>query len=186
MNDAVDAIFAENLGRAFGGCVRDQTEAACRLAANAAGVPLSIIPFVDAHRRRRLKLRWAAALCAIGRSAAFEAYPELAEDEVLRETFERAFLTYADTALARPVFEHLPESELRLYVALRHDWDGIFAAQVQPLHALAHAFLTACRPLARARASAAAAREAMKMANSLFHRLAEAAREAPLFRMRMS
>ena len=77
-NLTIDKIFADNLGTAFGGCVRDQSlNLFSPEIARSAGANWNPLPFFGRAEKVRFRARWAALLQGIGLWAALVVIPEL-------------------------------------------------------------------------------------------------------------
>ena len=116
----VDKVFADNLGTAIGGCVRDQSVTLFSSdIARAAGVPWNPIPFFGRAEKTRFRARWAALLQGVGLWAALTAIPELAAEEKLSRKVSSQMQAYTDAILKSPLLEALSEAEVRDYTLLR-------------------------------------------------------------------
>ena len=83
-NLTIDKIFADNLGTAFGGCVRDQSlNLFSPEIARSAGANWNPLPFFGRAEKVRFRARWAALLQGIGLWAALVVIPELKADPKL-------------------------------------------------------------------------------------------------------
>lgn len=188
MSDAlkIDKIFADNLGTAFGGCVRDQSLTLfSREIPRAAGVPWNPLPFFGREEKTRFKARWAALLQGVGLWAALAAVPELAADEKLSRKITSQMQAYTDAVLKAPLLDQLTANEIRDYNLLRQRFMRI-AVQKSPApskDAFARAFISAVTGRSPAEAPTdrvLALSEQIGLAHSLFTKLADTCRREPL------
>ena len=111
-NLTIDKIFADNLGTAFGGCVRDQSlNLFSPEIARSAGANWNPLPFFGRAEKVRFRARWAALLQGIGLWAALVVIPELKADPKLSRKITSQMEAYTDALLKAPILDHLsPES----------------------------------------------------------------------------
>lgn len=188
MSDAlkIDKIFADNLGTAFGGCVRDQSLTLfSREIPHAAGVAWNPLPFFGREAKTRFKARWAALLQGVGLWAALSAIPELAADEKLSRKISSQMQAYTDAVLKAPLLDQLSADEIRDYTLLRQRFMRI-GAQSSPApskDAFARAFISAVTGRSPAEAPmdrVLALTEQVGLAYALFTKLADTCRREPL------
>lgn len=170
----VDKVFADNLGTAIGGCVRDQSVTLFSSdIARAAGVPWNPIPFFGRAEKTRFRARW-AALTAI---------PELAAEEKLSRKVSSQMQAYTDAILKSPLLEALSEAEVRDYTLLRQRFMRLGASPEASKDAFARAFLSALSGKSPAETSLEHTRrlsEEIGAAYSLFTKLSNACKAEPL------
>jgi hypothetical protein len=170
-NLTIDKIFADNLGTAFGGCVRDQSlNLFSPEIARSAGANWNPLPFFGRAEKVRFRARWAALLQGIGLWAALVVIPELKADPKLSRKITSQMEAYTDALLKAPILDHLSPDEIRDYTVPDKD-------------AFARAFLSALtgkapNEAAPARVSAMALH--VGLAYGLFAKLAEISRNEPL------
>ena len=141
-NLTIDKIFADNLGTAFGGCVRDQSlNLFSPEIARSAGANWNPLPFFGRAEKVRFRARWAALLQGIGLWAALVVIPELKADPKITSQME----AYTDALLKAPILDHLSPDEIRDYTLLRQRFMrlGAAASTVPDKDAFARAFLSA-------------------------------------------
>lgn len=116
----IDKIFADNLGTAFGGCVRDQCVSLfSREIPQAAGVDWNPLPFLGREAKTRFRARWAALLQGVGLWVALTEIPELRAEEKLARKIGSQLQAYTDAVLKAPLIDHLSADENRDYNLLR-------------------------------------------------------------------
>ncbi|MDO5530554.1 hypothetical protein [Sutterella sp.] len=116
----IDKVFADNLGTAFGGCVRDQCVSLfSREIPRAAGVDWNPLPFIGREAKTRFRARWAALLQGIGLWVALTEIPELAAEDKLSRKISSQLQAYTDAVLKAPLIDHLTADEVRDYNLLR-------------------------------------------------------------------
>lgn len=185
-NLTIDKIFADNLGTAFGGCVRDQSLNLFHRKSLVRPVPIGIpCPFFGRAEKVRFRARWAALLQGIGLWAALVVIPELKADPKLSRKITSQMEAYTDALLKAPILDHLSPDEIRDYTLLRQRFMrlGAAASTVPDKDAFARAFLSALtgkapNEAAPARVSAMALH--VGLAYGLFAKLAEISRNEPL------
>lgn len=185
-NLTIDKIFADNLGTAFGGCVRDQSlNLFSPGIARSAGAYWNPLPFFGRAEKVRFRARWAALLQGIGLWAALVVIPELKADPKLSRKITSQMEAYTDALLKAPILDHLSPDEIRDYTLLRQRFMrlGAAASTVPDKDAFARAFLSALtgkapNEAAPARVSAVALH--VGLAYGLFAKLAEISRSEPL------
>ena len=185
-NLTIDKIFADNLGTAFGGCVRDQSlNLFSPEIARSAGANWNPLPFFGRAEKVRFRARWAALLQGIGLWAALVVIPELKADPKLSRKITSQMEAYTDALLKAPILDHLSPDEIRDYTLLRQRFMrlGAAASTVPDKDAFARAFLSALtgkapNEAAPARVSAMALQ--VGLAYGLFAKLAEISRNEPL------
>ena len=107
-NLTIDKIFADNLGTAFGGCVRDQSlNLFSPEIARSAGANWNPLPFFGRAEKVRFRARWAALLQGIGLWAALVVIPELKADPKLSRKITSQMEAYTDALLKAPILDHL-------------------------------------------------------------------------------
>lgn len=181
----VGTAFADNLGTALGGCVRDQTVVLFnRDVAASAGVKLCPIPFAGEKKKRGFKIRWAALLAGAGLWSAITEIPELGRETRLLNRTERALAVYADEALEGRLLGKVTPEERETYEALRKAFLALARRPSTRAEDFAKAFLDAVR--AWDPASAANPERALRAtthrvteAAHIFSRLAQSLRESP-------
>ena len=115
-NLTIDKIFADNLGTAFGGCVRDQSlNLFSPEIARSAGANWNPLPFFGRAEKVRFRARWAALLQGIGLWAALVVIPELKADPKLSRKITSQMEAYTDALLKAPILDHLSPDEIRDY-----------------------------------------------------------------------
>ena len=182
----IDKIFADNLGTAFGGCVRDQSLTLFSPdVARAAGANWSPFPFFGRADKIRFRARWAALLQGVGLWAALAAIPELKADPKLSRKITSQMEAYTDALLKTPILDHLTPDEIRDYTLLRQRFMrlGAAASTVPDKDAFARAFISAISGKAPNEASPArvtAMAQHIGLAYGLFVKLAEISRDEPL------
>lgn len=140
----IDKVFAENLGLTFGGCVRDQvTTVFSRDVSEAAGVKLSVLPFVGSQEKRRFKAAWTALLIGTAIWAAREAFSEINTDEKLARKVVFACRQYAEASLAKKIFAALTDEERARYEALASRFVRLGLEREPSKELFARAFLSA-------------------------------------------
>lgn len=182
----IDKIFADNLGTAFGGCIRDQSVSLfSRDIPRAAGVAWNPLPFFGREEKARFRARWAALLQGVGLWAALDAIPEILAEEKLSRKVASQMQAYTDAVLRGPLLDGLAEEELRDYTLLRQRFLRLGATRSpEPTKdAFARAFLSAVT--GRAPNDLEADRvmklaEQVGLAYTLFTRLADTCRREPL------
>lgn len=175
-NLTIDKIFADNLGTAFGGCVRDQSlNLFSPEIARSAGAYWNPLPFFGRAEKVRFRARWAALVVI----------PELKADPKLSRKITSQMEAYTDALLKAPILDHLSPDEIRDYTLLRQRFMrlGAAASTVPDKDAFARAFLSALtgkapNEAAPARVSAVALH--VGLAYGLFAKLAEISRSEPL------
>lgn len=144
----IDKVFAENLGLTFGGCVRDQaTTVFSRDISKAAGVKLSVLPFVGTAEKRRFKAAWTALLLGAAIWAARDGFPEINADEKLSRKVVFACRQYAEAALDKAIFSGLSAQERTQYDALASRFIRLGLEREPTKEAFARAFLSACHDI---------------------------------------
>lgn len=180
----VDKVFADNLGTAIGGCVRDQSVTLFSSdIARAAGVPWNPIPFFGRAEKTRFRARWAALLQGVGLWAALTAIPELAAEEKLSRKVSSQMQAYTDAILKSPLLEALSEAEVRDYTLLRQRFMRLGASPEASKDAFARAFLSALSGKSPAETSLEHSRrlsEEIGAAYSLFTKLSNTCKAEPL------
>lgn len=180
----VDKVFADNLGTAVGGCVRDQAVTLFSSdIARAAGVPWNPIPFFGRAEKTRFRARWAALLQGVGLWAALTAIPELTAEEKLSRKVSSQMQAYTDAILKSPLLDALSDAEVRDYTLLRQRFLRLGASSEASKDAFASAFLSAISGKNPADASIEQSRrlaEEVGTAYSLFTKLAQTCRAEPL------
>lgn len=145
-NLTIDKIFADNLGTAFGGCVRDQSlNLFSPEIARSAGANWNPLPFFGRAEKVRFRARWAALLQGIGLWAALVVIPELKADPKLSRKITSQMEAYTDALLKAPILDHLSPDEIRDYTLLRQRFMrlGAAASTIPDKDAFARAFLSA-------------------------------------------
>lgn len=128
-NLTIDKIFADNLGTAFGGCVRDQSlNLFSPEIARSAGANWNPLPFFGRAEKVRFRARWAALLQGIGLWAALVVIPELKADPKLSRKITSQMEAYTDALLKAPILDHLSPDEIRDYTLLRQRFMRLGAA----------------------------------------------------------
>lgn len=182
----IDKVFADNLGTAFGGCIRDQSVGFfSRDIPRAAGVSWNPLPFFGREEKTRFRARWAALLQGVGLWAALEAVPELGAEEKLSRKVSSQMQAYTDAVLKGPLLSGLSEEELRDYTLLRQRFlrIGVTKSPEPSKEVFARAFLSAVT--GRTPGDVDADRvmkvaEQIGLAFTLFTRLADTCRREPL------
>ena len=179
----IDKVFAENLGAAMGGCVRDQISAFTREISNAAGVKLSALPFIGKREKVIFKARWAALLQGVACWVAADSFLEFRNDPKLLPRFSSTMESYADQALEARILSKLDERELRDYALLKQRFLKLALAAHTDKELFARAFLSAVwgrRPADFDTARVASTASMVGLAASLFQRLAQITRESEI------
>ena len=182
----IDKVFADNLGTAFGGCIRDQSVSLfSRDIPRAAGVAWNPLPVFGREEKTRFRARWAALLQGVGLWAALATIPELAAEEKLSRKISSQMQAYTDAVLKKPLLDSLTPDEVRDYTLIRQRFMRLGGA-VSPApskDAFARAFLSAVSGKSPAEATpdrVLALSEQIGLAYSLFTRLADTCRREPL------
>lgn len=181
----VDKIFADNLGTAFGGCVRDQSLSLFSPEiARDAGAHWNPFPFFGRAEKIRFRARWAALLQGVGLWAALTAIPELKADPKLSRKITSQMEAYTDALLKAPVLDHMSQNEIRDYTLLRQRFMrlGAAASTAPDKDAFARAFISAISGKLPAEASpkrVAAMALHIGQAYGLFVKLAKMTRDEP-------
>lgn len=181
----VGTAFADNLGTALGGCVRDQTVVLFnRDVAASAGVKLCPIPFAGEKKKRGFKIRWAALLAGAGLWGALSELSELGRETRLLNRTERALAVYADEALEGRLLGKVSPEERETYEELRKAFLVLARRPSTRAEDFAKAFLDAVR--AWDPASAANSERALRAtthrvteAAHIFSRLTQSLRDSP-------
>lgn len=183
----VDKIFADNLGTAFGGCVRDQTLMLFSPdVARAAGADWNPLPFFGRAQKVRFRARWAALLQGVGLWAALSTVPELKADPKLARKIASQMEAYTDALLKQPVLDSLTPDEIRDYTLLRQRFMrlGAAASSAAPdRDAFSRAFISAATGKPPAEVPPHRVAQMSKhiaLAYGLFEKLAVLSRDEPL------
>ena len=117
----LDTNFAESLGAALGGCLRDQLRFTTRESARAAGYSLPLFDFLSPARIRSFKLMWIAMMQGLALWTVLQENADIAKnDKVLRKIMFQMQST-AETSLADSVFNGITDAQRKNYQqVLRH------------------------------------------------------------------
>ncbi len=180
----IDKIFAENLGAAFGGCLRDQLFSAfSRDIAKAAGVKLSPLPFFGAAEKTAFKAKWAALLHGVGLWSAMEAIPEIKADEKLARKMSFSMQAFADEAVKPRILDGADGETLARYSEMRRRFLRLAKRPDADKDAFSRAFLSVLweKPEESFTIEQVMALSAMiGLAHALFTKLAVLAKNEPI------
>lgn len=137
----IDSRFAEDLGIAMGGCLRDQLRFTMREAARAADVSLPLFDFMNMSAIREFKACWCAFMQGVALWTCIETEPALLENEKLMRKFPYYMASYAEEVLASKVFAGLTEEQRKRYESAQRKFLRMALDRTIMTHDFANAFL---------------------------------------------
>lgn len=118
----IDKIFAENLGIALGGCVRDQSVTLLNKdVPKLVGAPFCPIPLIGSAAKREFRLVWAGALQGMALWAVRDRLEEFNDEKLCRKVVFN-MQDYADEALGKPLLRKVDADVIERYNRVRNDF----------------------------------------------------------------
>lgn len=118
----LDNQTAEDVGVAFGGCLRDQIRFTVNEAARAANVSLPIFAFINPTPAREFKAIWSAFSQGIAIWTILENDPELRENEKALRKIIHNMQTSSEKVMSAKVFAHLTNDQWARYNIAKRDF----------------------------------------------------------------
>ncbi len=118
----LDNQTAEDVGLAFGGCLRDQIRFTTNEAARACNITMPFFAFMNPGPVREFKSLWCALSQGIAIWTILENDPELRENEKALRKIIHNMQMYSEQVMAQKVFNDLSNDQRARYNSLKRDF----------------------------------------------------------------